>query len=216
MQHLKHPNIVQMYEYANTRTEGVIVLEYVPCLTLEELLKQGPLLEMHVKTIISHLLNTLDYVHSQNVVHRDLKPANIFVTRDHNIKLMDWGLSFVHSDQEPSCMIYCGTPLYCSPEVLDQLPHDPFLAEMWAVGIITYQMFYIHLPFGANAESFEELSDEIYHEPIKFPPAFYFKSPSFKEPTLALQDFIVRLLDKDPESRMDLIGALQHPFISNI
>jgi MAP/microtubule affinity-regulating kinase len=88
------------------------------------------------------------------VVHRDLKPENCVLDANGTVKIIDFGLAtwFV-----PGQLLdeFCGSPEYAAPEVLKQVPHEGPPIDIWAVGVILYDMVMGRLPFDAEASSFD-------------------------------------------------------------
>lgn len=98
---------------------------------------------------------------------------------------------------------FCGTPLYASPELLKGEPYD-FKHDLWAIGVLAYELFYGRLPFDIHKG--DDLF-KIVREDIQFP-------TEFGSPTAYFKDFVSTTLSKDPRSRMDCDQMLRHPLIT--
>ncbi|KAK4977449.1 Protein kinase protein rad53 [Elasticomyces elasticus] len=126
MKGISHPNIVQYLDYHDVDNYLYIIMEYVPCGDLQGLLQtRGPLHEELAKITAEQVLDALAYLHKQRITHRDIKPdnilmANISSVESWQVKLSDFGLSKVVKDSETFLKTFCGTLLYCAPEVF---PH---------------------------------------------------------------------------------------------
>ncbi|QIW97125.1 hypothetical protein AMS68_002643 [Peltaster fructicola] len=126
MQTVNHPNIVQYIEYRDVEHYLYIIMEFVPGGDLQQYLAQhGRLTEAVAKRMSSQVLEALDYLHINKITHRDIKPDNILLADtdpdNFTIKLSDFGLSkVVADDKETFLKTFCGTLLYCAPEVF---PH---------------------------------------------------------------------------------------------
>lgn len=126
MQTVNHPNIVQYIEYHEVEQYLYIIMEFVPGGDLQQYLAlHGKLSEAVAKKMSSQVLNALDYLHRNKITHRDIKPDNILLANtdpdNFFIKLSDFGLSkVVADDKETFLKTFCGTLLYCAPEVF---PH---------------------------------------------------------------------------------------------
>ncbi len=205
---IAHENIVKLLDYGQDENTAYLALEYVPYPSLEELLgTEGPFSEMQCKSIIKQVILALRSVHALGIVHHDIKPANILLMRNGTVKLIDWGLSFTHDKSKGLSKIFSGTPL-CSPtEVLEGEPYDPFSAEMWTVGVLSYMLIVGGYPFEA-----EELPELITLQ--KKGEIIYFDD--IVDPSDAFKDFVERLLEQKPEDRLTLEEALAHPFLANI
>ncbi|KAK4506738.1 hypothetical protein PRZ48_000471 [Zasmidium cellare] len=125
MQQIEHASIVQYHEYQDVANHLYIIMEYVPCGDLQQYLTEvGPLDEPVAKQMGTQVFDALDYLHHKRITHRDIKPDNILIgSRDPKnfiIKLSDFGLSKVVKDNDTFLKTFCGTLLYCAPEVF---PH---------------------------------------------------------------------------------------------
>ncbi|GAB7352685.1 hypothetical protein MBLNU459_g3046t1 [Dothideomycetes sp. NU459] len=125
MRGISHPHVVQYVDYQNVENHLYIIMEYVPCGDLAQWLNtQGPLSESLGQTVAFQVLDALAYLHRKMITHRDIKPDNILIANDNpqqfTVKLSDFGLSKVVKNNETFLKTFCGTLLYCAPEVF---PH---------------------------------------------------------------------------------------------
>lgn len=125
MQSICHPNIVQYIDYVDHANHLYIIMEFVPCGDLQQFLNlNGPLKEPVAKQMASQVLDSLAYLHKKKITHRDIKPDNILLANtdaeNFTVKLSDFGLSKVVKDNDTFLKTFCGTLLYCAPEVF---PH---------------------------------------------------------------------------------------------
>lgn len=132
MKDLSHENIVQYVEYHDHDKHLYIIMEYVGCGDLQQYISNvGPLPEQLARTMAAQVLDALSYLHTKRITHRDIKPDNILIA-DVNpenfwVKLSDFGLSKVVKDNDTFLKTFCGTLLYCAPEVF---PHyDAHVAQ---------------------------------------------------------------------------------------
>ena len=91
------------------------------------------------------ILESVDYLHKQNVIHRDLKPENILLTDGQNgrfIKIADFGLSVIHEFVSQSHTTGCGTLKYIAPEVVQSTKYDT-KADIYSLGVIVQELFNI-------------------------------------------------------------------------
>jgi MAP/microtubule affinity-regulating kinase len=153
-------------------TVGFIFMDFVSNPTLADFLNQaGGLPEKESLKIFSRLVEALDSLHIQGVAHKDLKPENVFIDPvTHQIKLIDFGLSVVVSKGE-LVKLYCGSPMYMAPEVLNRDPHDPQKSDIWSLGVILYQTLVGSSPW-SGAESLDDLLDLVIFEPQVQMPSF--------------------------------------------
>ncbi len=125
MKSVSHPNIVQYVDYQDHANHMYIIMEFVPCGDLQQYLHlHGPLAEDLGKRMASQVFDALAYLHREKITHRDIKPDNILIAnldpQNFAIKLSDFGLSKVVTNNETFLKTFCGTLLWCAPEVF---PH---------------------------------------------------------------------------------------------
>lgn len=97
-----------------------IMMEYVPCGDLAKfIIREGAMPEYLAKNMSYQVLRALAYLHHQKITHRDIKPDNILVSSEQpfHVKLSDFGLSKVIEDPQSFLKTFCGTLLYCAPEI---------------------------------------------------------------------------------------------------
>ncbi|KAL8737916.1 MAG: hypothetical protein Q9181_001221 [Wetmoreana brouardii] len=121
MQQLKHPNIVQYIDHHEFSKYLYIIMELVPYGDLQSCLGGGRprLEEYHCQAVASQMCQALKYLHDCKITHRDIKPDNILIysTDPYIFKLSDFGLSKVITKDDTFLKTFCGTLLYCAPEV---------------------------------------------------------------------------------------------------
>ncbi|CUG86995.1 protein kinase, putative [Bodo saltans] len=159
--------------------------------------------EFTVRRLASQLISSMSYLSSMNVIHRDLKPENLLLTdkdvRKADLRIADLGFArAVHSQQMMTS--YLGTAYYMAPERLRGDKYD-FQAEVWATGLIMYEMVYGEHPFPANGVF--DLSNKIHTKVLQFPRL----DP---EPSDALKDLLQRMIVEDPAKRITIDAAKEH------
>jgi serine/threonine protein kinase len=172
---LNHPSIVQVYdtgEDLSTLSTEVpipyIVMEYVDGRTVRELLSEGlRLLPERALEIIRGVLGALDYSHQCGVVHRDIKPSNMMVTRNGDVKVMDFGIARASWDadtatEETTQII--GTVKYMSPEQASRKPVDA-RSDLYSTGCLLYELLTGRPPFAGNSAA-EILHQHVYETAI--------------------------------------------------
>ncbi|NXG22433.1 STK36 kinase, partial [Grallaria varia] len=201
MRGLHHPNIIQMLDSFETDKEVVVVTDYAEGELFQILEDDGSLPEDQVQAIAAQLVSALYYLHSHRILHRDMKPQNILLGKDGVVKLCDFGFARAMSIHTMVLTSIKGTPLYMSPELVEERPYD-HTADLWSVGCILYELFVGTPPFYTN--SIFHLVSLIVKDPVKWPTAM---SPVFKS-------FLQGLLMKDPHQRLSWPELLSHPFIA--
>jgi eukaryotic-like serine/threonine-protein kinase len=155
---LNHPSIVAVYDTGEDMTTGVpvpyIVMEYVDGRTVRDLLQEGHrLLPERSLEIIDGVLRALEYSHQAGIVHRDIKPGNVMVTRNGDIKVMDFGIARAMSDAQATMTQTAqviGTAQYLSPE---QARGDRVDArsDLYSAGCLLYELLTGRPPFTGDS-----------------------------------------------------------------
>ena len=160
-----HPNVLPLIEANDYDGQIVIVSEYAPDGSLQELLKNsGPLPIEDALNLAIGILNGLEFLHSQGIIHRDLKPANILL-QGRIPRLADFGISRAMTQTSETQNI-AGTPQYMAPEALDGKRNVK--TDIWSAGVVLYQMLSGSLPFPQN--TFGELCNAVFNrEPQPLP-----------------------------------------------
>jgi len=145
---LHHPNIVTLYSMLEIPAGFVLVMEYVEGLTLHErILGEGPLDPMAALSIFDQVLRGVTYAHEMGIVHRDLKPDNIFITRNNEVKIMDFGVAKILDSKEATrSRSMVGTLLYISPEQINGRNAD-VRSDIYTIGISLFEAVTGRLPF---------------------------------------------------------------------
>jgi serine/threonine protein kinase len=149
---LRHPHIIRLYGYFYDEKSLYVVLEYAMYGNLYQQLKKSKFFnEDKSRHIIRQVVSALIYMQERNVIHRDIKPENILIMdldRMH-IKLCDFGWSTHTIDERRTT--FCGTVDYVAPELLVQGGYDEKV-DVWAVGILTYELLTGSAPFSGTDE----------------------------------------------------------------
>lgn len=222
MKKINHPNVVQLKEVMDDENSRKIylVLEYlergevkwqrapgVPLMSISESMK-----------VFRDVVLGLEYLHYQGIVHRDIKPANLLIAGNGAVKISDFGVSFASSLKTGEQDDYdlaksAGTPAFLAPELCGfsmddkQHPKINYKIDIWALGVTLYCFLFGKLPFWAKNEF--ELFDVICHEELDIPEQF----PDHFTPQDKgnVRNFLPKILDKDPSSRLTIREIKQHP-----
>ncbi|HTQ74103.1 MAG TPA: protein kinase [Burkholderiales bacterium] len=148
---LVHPRIVQIYDYGEDDEIAYIVMELVNGKTLAQHLSQETSYEIReAGEIVRQILDGIGYAHSEGVVHRDLKLSNILINNDGRIKISDFGIARIDSSNLTQVGDVLGTPYCMAPEQFLGQEVDA-LVDLYAIGIIAYQLLTGAKPFSGNA-----------------------------------------------------------------
>lgn len=162
---LNDKHIVSIYDFGEENGRYFISMEYVDGSNLKEYLDHHELSSEEIVEIAYKITKAVAVLHAHGYIHRDLKPENILVSKDGKVKLTDFGIAFHdslnHVTTEGSLL---GTPLYMSPEQINNLPITP-ASDVFALGIIFYQMATKKHPFAAPRIG--EIFSKILSQPIE-------------------------------------------------
>lgn len=212
-----HPFIVECHSGFQTSQAVVLVLEYVPGGDMYDLLrKHGCLQEDHARFYLSEIVVALAELHRHNFVFRDLKLENILIDTRGHVRLTDFGLAgrFDSADAtDQSITDISGTAIYQAPEILDGKGHGR-VVDWWALGVLAYVLLAGRPPF--SSESRETLYNKILTQRLDLN-----SDAKLSQVSDVGKDLIMRLLDKNPHTRLGSAGAdakdvQSHPFFEDI
>ena len=136
-----------------------------------------------------------------NIVHRDLKPENLLLSKEHLLKIIDFGLSnYFTKGQKELLSTPCGSPCYASPEMVAGKKYDGMKIDVWSTGIILFAMLCGYLPF--EDKNNDKLFDKILECKIEYPD-FLSDEP---------KDLINKILVVDPEKRITIEEIKRHRY----
>jgi hypothetical protein len=197
---LRHPNILDVYDFGEHQGTPYMIVEYVAGGSLAGRLQQGPIDQATAIKFLRGIASGLDYAHANGVVHRDVKPANVLLTTDDTPVLADFGLAKLMQGSSLKSMtgVTTGTPAYMAPEQVTGSQVGP-PADRYALASIAYEMLTGVIPFDGEA-LLELLYAQVHREP---PP------PSSRNPSLspACDAVIMRGLAKNPAARWESCTA---------
>ncbi len=143
---LRHPNIVHVYGVDEIGGKVVLAMEYVAGRNLQDVLQRaGRLPVAEAVAVAAQICDGLAFAHRNRIVHRDVKPANILIAPDGTVKLVDFGLAQVLGTN--SLAGGAGTYAYMAPEDFHEEQQSDHQADIWAVGVILYEMLTGRRPF---------------------------------------------------------------------
>lgn len=166
MRNLEHENIIKLLDSFETPKEVCVVTEYAEGELFQVLEDDGSLPEQQVRKIACQLVKALYYLHSHRILHRDMKPQNILLGKGGVVKLCDFGFARAMSINTLVLTSIKGTPLYMSPELVQEKPYD-HNSDLWSVGCILYELYVGTPPFYTN--SIFQLVNLICRDTVKWP-----------------------------------------------
>lgn len=197
---LNHPAIVAVYDTGEDYIDNVsipyIVMEYVDGSTLRELLHSGrKLLPERAMEMTIGILQGLEYAHRSGIVHRDIKPANVMLTRNGQVKVMDFGIARAMGDSgmtmtQTAAVI--GTAQYLSPEQAKGEQVDA-RSDLYSTGCLLYELLTVRPPFVGDspvAVAYQHVREEA-------------QAPSVFDPEITpeMDAIVLKALTKDPNYR---------------
>jgi len=229
---IQHENIVKLI---GTYTEPINKFSYTTYLVLEKvndgelftrIVKKQSLRQDETKGIFKQLLNGLAYLHGRNIIHRDIKPENILLNitprtmasekqtgpwdeheLDVSVKIADFGLAKFIGELKFTNTL-CGTPAYVAPEVLKSSRKYSKNIDLWSAGVLLYVCLVGFPPFS------DELGPPSMREQI-IEAKYAFYSPYFDQIDDLALDLISKLLVIDPDQRLDINQARNHPWFND-
>ena len=191
---LAHQNIVHIYDFLSRANSMYIVMEFVEGIDVYDLIGRVGRLPPEIAAIIAlQAARALEYAHYRGVVHRDFKPSNLMITKQGEVKLMDFGIARdIANDDLTRPGTAIGTPAYMSPEQIMGERVD-FRSDIFSFGIVLYQMLTGKKPF--IEDDSKSVMQRILNEPYVRPRKLYPDIP------WRLQRIVKKCLNKDPNKR---------------
>jgi len=198
---------------------GYIVQKYVVILMdrlenkelLDFLAEKTTASEEDASRVIAQLVETLNYLHTQNVVHLDVRPANILMSKEFKLTLIDYGNARKIMAPNGQMVDAVGVTEFTAPEVLNfEMTH--WAADMWSVGVLLYILLSGKLPFTVEDSEPDEDIDEKIAAKVKAANVIL-KATDFRNATEEAENLIKRLLVRQPERRPTAVSCLDDPWL---
>lgn len=201
---LIHPGIVAVFDADTDPASGdpYLAMEWVDGRTLRDILKEkGRLDAVRAVDLVAQVAAALDYAHRHHVIHRDVKPANLLVTPDGAVKVTDFGIAKLKSQELTLPGHIIGSPYYMAPEQVKAESVDG-RADLFSLGVVLYECLTGELAFGGD--SLANVTYRIVSVAPQPPEAFDSAIPP------GLCAVLTRALEKDPKNRFQTGAELQH------
>ncbi|KAJ8271640.1 hypothetical protein COCON_G00104990 [Conger conger] len=201
---LKHPSILELYNYFEDSNYVYLVLEMCHNGEMSRYLKdrKKPFTEDEARHFMHQIVKGMLYLHTHGIMHRDLTLSNLLLTGSMNIKIADFGLATQLKMPTEKHFTMCGTPNYISPEVATRSAHG-LESDVWSLGCMFYAFLTGRPPFDTDTVK-STLSRVVLGE-YEMPPHV----------SRQAQDLIRQLLRRNPADRPSLAAVLDHPFMTN-
>lgn len=183
MARLCHPHVVWLLDFGQTSGIHYLIMEFVEGITLRQAIAGRTCSPEQALAIVPQICEALAYAHQSGVVHRDIKPENILLDRQGRVKIADFGLAKLVTRDPAELSLtgsrqVMGTPHYMAPEQLENPRAVDHRADIYALGVVFYEMLTGELPLGR------------------------FAPPSSKSHVdVRLDEVVYKTLEKDPERR---------------
>mmetsp|Transcript_20091 Transcript_20091/g.27704 ORF Transcript_20091/g.27704 Transcript_20091/m.27704 type:complete len:557 (+) Transcript_20091:174-1844(+) len=197
-----HVNIVRYFGSYLWRDELWVVMEMMEGGPLTKAIMEYNFQEKHIAYVCRAVLRSLEHLHEMHICHRDLKSENIMLTKDGEVKLIDFGLA--ETTETGWVIDILGSPFWISPEMIQLKPHGPPV-DIWAFAISILEVINGHPPHDENA-----LCALYYAGTIGVPKPVETPASWSKD----IIDFVTKALVMDPEKRPTAKDLLQHPFLN--
>ncbi|KAL2757098.1 hypothetical protein ACRALDRAFT_1049301 [Sodiomyces alcalophilus JCM 7366] len=211
---MRNKNIVQFHRAFSYENCTYLVLELCPNGSLMDMVKRRKgLTEPEVRFYSVQIAGAIKYMHDKGIIHRDLKMGNIFLDRDMNAKVGDFGLAALLVTGKDMHTIrrttLCGTPNYIAPEILEKgkKGHD-HMVDIWSLGIIMFAMLTSKPPFQSTS------TEEIYRRARERDYEWPSSETSQKYISMEAKDIVASMLE-DADRRPDPDTIVQHPFFTS-
>lgn len=206
---LKHPNVVEIYDIGESDNLHYLVMEYVPGMTLKELITQtGPMDARRAVGYMKELTSAIVDAHAHQLIHRDIKPQNVLIAKDGTLKLSDFGIA-VSVDgkhiQKPEAVM--GSSHYLAPESAAGKAPD-YRVDVYALGIVFFELLCGSVPFTGTTPA----SIALKHMKDPLPPI----APYNDTVSQGIENIVIKATAKNPDERYqsasELLDALDHAF----
>ncbi|AUX34760.1 MULTISPECIES: serine/threonine-protein kinase [Sorangium] len=219
--HIRHPNVVAAIDFGQLDDASFfLVLEYVEGTPLKDVIAEGPLEPARALRIARQIASALSATHEKGIVHRDVKPLNVLLDAHDQVRLIDFGLAKVNVDllssqsrktASPTPALTSagevfGTLAYLAPEALRGMDAVDARADLYALGLVLYEMLTGHHPFDTK-----NIVARLKQQGAAGPPPLRLRAPDLVVP-YEVEQAVARLMEHDASFRYqtaaDAVAAL--------
>ncbi len=194
-----HPNIIAVFDYGEEGGTAYIAMEYVVGRQLQDFFTDRKPIDRTVAlSVITQVLNALDYAHARNIVHRDIKPSNVMLIAGGEVKVADFGIARIDAIEVTQMGAIVGTPGYMSPEQFTGGPVDK-RSDLFSTGIVLFELLTGEKPFPGRSTT------DIMYRVLNHPPRDAREVNPEVPP--ALNAVVRQALARDPEDRFQTAAS---------
>jgi eukaryotic-like serine/threonine-protein kinase len=198
-----HEFVIGYHEHGKIAGTLYLLMEYVEGANLKQLLGGGdPVLQEHIGNILIDMAVALEHVHDSGYMHLDFKPENVLVSRNGNLRLVDFDLAQARPPKPKKMSKNPGTPAYMAPEQLLRRPID-HRADLFAFGVTAYELLTGVKPFGGETAE-GVLAAQLDRKSLLSPREYNPDIPP------GLEKVILKCLEVEPDRRYSIAGLLVH------
>ncbi|KAL4660593.1 calcium/calmodulin-dependent protein kinase kinase 1 isoform X2 [Arapaima gigas] len=204
---LDHVNIVKLVEVLDDPSEDNLHMVSILFLSpVMEVPTDNPFTEEQTRIYFRDIVLGIEYLHYQKIVHRDIKPSNLLLGDDGHVKIADFGVSNQFEGNDALLSSTAGTPAFMAPETLsdNRKSFSGKALDIWAMGVTLFCFVFGKCPF--IDEYILALHNKIKNKPVEFP-----EMPVISE---ELKSLILRMLDKNPDTRITVPEIKVHPWVT--
>ena len=205
MYRIHHPNVVKLFGHFEDNTYCYFIMEYIPGGNIYSYVPKNGIRRIstqQVASIIKDVISATYFLHHYipPIIHRDIKPENVLLAAGMQAKLTDFGWSNYMQGEYKRTTV-CGTPIYLSPEMINNTGHDEKV-DIWCIGVLLFELMTGVQPWKGNDVNTVKMN--ILRLRINWP----------KNMDRKAADLISRILRYNPEERISLENMLMHPFFT--
>ena len=188
---LNHPNIVTVHDFGQAGEYFYFLMEYVDGANLRQSIRARTLQPREALATIPQICEALQYAHDEGIVHRDIKPENILLDRRGRVKIADFGLAKLLGRSAADFTLtgaqqVMGTPHYMAPEQFEKPLEVDHRADIYALGVVLYEMLTGEVPMGAFAPPSQKVHVDV-----------------------RLDEVVLRTLAREPDRRYQKVSQLK-------
>ncbi|CAD8140985.1 unnamed protein product [Paramecium octaurelia] len=190
---IDHPNLMKIYETFETKNNRYLICEYCNEGDLAQILESKKFTETQSLEVFQQIAQGIKALHDKKIIHRDIKPANILKSNGY-YKLADFGFAVIENQYESIIKKFnVGTPMYMAPETVQNNVYSE-KSDIWALGIVLFQMIYHQLPQLSKQE----------HDLNKKHQFLINKIKNDTETSQKTKELMLNMLNFDPEKRISI------------